>query len=99
MNLDKWYNTEDMCLTLLGNIPSKSNMTLNYYKSWNKEYFFKKEEITAIKKRVREMRSGGQNYAIVLNARILSEVIPFKESKKESRPKRLGSVKFIMDEI
>jgi len=98
MDQGKWYNTEEMGLALFGKIPPKSNMVLSFNKSWTKEYFFKKEEIVNIKKRVREMRSG-EHPPIALNARILNEIIPLKESKKESRLKKLNSIRFITDEI
>ena len=98
MDKGKWYTVEKMGLELFDKIPPKNNLILRYNKSWDKEYFFKKEEINKIKKRVNEMKSD-KHFLIATNFKILGEIIPIKENNKESRLKRLSSIKFITDEI
>lgn len=97
--MDNWYTIEEICIILFGKEPPVNQRILKYHDSWNKEFYFKEKEIVSIKERIAELRSNPDRAPMAINARFLGEIIPIKESKKEIRPKRLASVKFIRDEL
>jgi len=95
--MGEWYTIDQVCMFIFNSKVGNAAI-IDFEKAREKEYYFTDIELNKFKAEYLNI-TREQSPPIAAKARLLSKLLPIKNGRKESRVKKLPSIKFIRDEI